>query len=97
MDAYIQRTDFTRLQELSATLLLPPSLARMLRGATASITFGGRNLWLSKSSDFQGWDPEVTARNAPLPTLNPLNQQTSFEEFTVPQPRRYYVRANLTF
>jgi len=100
VDAYLQRTDFTRLQELSATLLLPPSLARMLHGATASITIGGRNLWLSKASDYQGWDPEVSARSAPLGPAGPLsalNQQTNFEEFTVPQPRRYYARVNLTF
>jgi len=97
-DAYVQRTDFTRLQELSATLLLPPSIARMLHGATASITVGGRNLWLGKSSDYQGWDPEVTARNAPLGSgFNPLNQLTNYEEFTVPQPRRLFARVNLTF
>ncbi|HZS59449.1 MAG TPA: TonB-dependent receptor [Gemmatimonadaceae bacterium] len=97
-DAYVQRTDFTRLQELSATLLLPPSIARMLHGASASLTIGGRNLWLGKASDFQGWDPEVTGRAAPLGNaINPLNQQLNFDEFTVPQPRRLFARLNLTF
>ncbi len=99
-DAYVQRTDFTRLEELSATLLLPPSLARFVHGATASLTFGGRNLWLSKASDFQGWDPGVTARNAPLGVAtqtSALNQNTNYEEFTVPQPRRLFARLNVTF
>jgi TonB-dependent starch-binding outer membrane protein SusC len=98
IDPYIQRTDFTRLQELSATLMLPPRIARLLHGATASITVGGRNLWLSKAADFQGYDPETTARLAPLGgAVNPLNQQTNFDEFTVPQPRRLFARVNLTF
>jgi hypothetical protein len=97
-DAYIQRTDFTRLQELSATLLLPPSVSRLLHGATASITLGARNLWLGKASDYQGWDPEVTARAAPLAgPFNGLNQEVNYEEFTVPQPRRLFARLNLQF
>jgi hypothetical protein len=70
----------------------------MFHGATASITVGGRNLWLSKSGDFQGYDPDVTARIAPLGgAVRPLNQQTTFDEFTVPQPRRLFARVNLTF
>ena len=67
---------------------------------TASLTFGGRNLWLSKASDFQGWDPGVTARNAPLgqpSQISALNQNTNYEEFTVPQPRRLFARLNVTF
>jgi TonB-dependent SusC/RagA subfamily outer membrane receptor len=92
--AYVQPSNFTRLQELSATLLLPPSVARLLHGASASLTIGGRNLWLSKSDEYQGYDPEIISGEG---SQNPANQNTTWDEFGVPQPRRLFARLNLQF
>jgi TonB-dependent starch-binding outer membrane protein SusC len=98
LDSYVQRSDYTRLEELSATLLLPVRIAHMLHGDGASLTVGGRNLWLSKAADYQGWDPEVISNPTMSPTNgNPLYQNSTEEEFTVPQPRRWFARLNLQF
>lgn len=93
LDSYLQPTDFVRLQELSATLSLPTSLAHQLHASSASITVAGRNLHLWKSSKFQGYDPEVLSSTQTTGSL----QFASTEEFTVPQPRRIVVRLNLQF
>jgi TonB-dependent starch-binding outer membrane protein SusC len=93
LDSYLQPTDFIRLQELSATLSLPTSLAHQLHASSASITVAGRNLHLWKSSKFQGYDPEVLANTQATGSL----QFATTEEFTVPQPRRIVVRLNLQF
>jgi TonB-linked SusC/RagA family outer membrane protein len=97
LDAYVQRTDFTRFSELSAALILPPRLARMMHGSTASLTFGVKNLALWKASDYQGWDPEVLSATANTFGSASSSQLASFEEFTVPPPRRFFVRLNLGF
>lgn len=93
LDSYLQPTDFVRLQELSATLSLPASLARQLHAASASVTVAGRNLHLWKSSKFQGYDPEVISNTQNTGSV----QFPTVEEFTVPQPRRIVVRLNLQF
>jgi TonB-linked SusC/RagA family outer membrane protein len=93
LDEYLQSTDFVRLQELSLTYTLPDAILQPIRAAGGSITVGGRNLHLWKSSDFQGWDPAVQANT----TAGGLNQLINIEEFTVPQARRWLVRVNLQF
>ncbi|HEX5435857.1 MAG TPA: SusC/RagA family TonB-linked outer membrane protein [Gemmatimonadaceae bacterium] len=93
LDRYLQPTDFVRLQEVSATITLPTSLANRLHASGASITVGGRNLHLWKSSDFQGFDPEVLSNTA----NGGLDQLVNTEEFTVPPPRRWLVRLNVQF
>jgi outer membrane receptor protein involved in Fe transport len=93
LDAYVQRTDYTRISELSATLMMPDRWARALHGTGASLTVGGRNLALWKASDYQGFDPDVLANT----TLTGSNQFSTTEEFTVPQPRLWFVRLNLQF
>jgi hypothetical protein len=93
LDRYLQPTDFVRLQELSATFTLPQTVARDLRAANASIVLGGRNLHVWKKKSFDLPDPEVLSNTTTTGTL----QFASTEEFTVPQPRRWLVRVNLTF
>jgi TonB-dependent starch-binding outer membrane protein SusC len=93
LDAYLQRTDFTRLSELSATLLVPDRWTRALHGTGASLTVGGRNLALHKASDYQGWDPGINSNTTATGTTQFLNT----EEFTVPLPRLWFVRLNLSF
>jgi len=93
LDSYLQPTDFVRLQELSATLSLPSSIARQFHASAASITLAGRNLHLWKDSAFQGYDPGVISSTQTTGS----NQLATTEEFTVPQPRRVVVRVNLEF
>jgi len=93
LDAYLQPTDFIRLQEVSATLSLPSRFAQQLHASAASITLAGRNLHLWKSSKFQGDDPSVISNTAATGS----NQLSTTEEFTVPPDRRVLVRLNLTF
>jgi len=64
-----------------------------LRAANASLVIGGRNLHLWKKKSFTGDDPEVLSNT----TLTGTVQYATTEEFTVPQPRRWLVRLNLTF
>jgi hypothetical protein len=93
LDRYLQPTDFVRLQEVSATIALPQSIARELRTQNASLVLGGRNLHVWKKKTFDGPDPEVLSNT----TLSGTTQFATTEEFTVPQPRRWIVRLNLTF
>ncbi|MGI8484678.1 MAG: SusC/RagA family TonB-linked outer membrane protein [Thermomicrobiales bacterium] len=93
LDSYLQPTDYVRLQELSATLTLPAAFARSFHSAGASLTVGGRNLHLWKNNAFQGPDPEIVANTE----HTGAQQLVTFDEFTVPQSRRWLVRLNLQF
>jgi hypothetical protein len=93
LDRYLQSTDFVRLQELSIQLGLPDAVARQLRVASGTLTLGGRNLHLWKSSEWTGDDPEVQSNTV----IGGSRQFTSTEEFTVPPSRRWLVRLNLQF
>jgi hypothetical protein len=85
-EAYIEKGDFFRLREVSATLTLPREWAGYLRAQGASIQFAGRNLKLW--SDYEGADPEV----------NTSTSGTSRQEFlTMPAARRFVTRVNLQF
>ena len=93
LDRYLQSTDFVRLQEVSAQLALPDAVIKQLRAAGGTLTIGGRNLHLWKSSEWTGPDPELQTNT----TLTGTNQFASLEEFTVPPSRRWIVRLNLQF
>jgi len=54
---YIERADFLRLREASATYELPAALARAVRADRLSFTVAGRNLW--RTTKFAGIDPEA--------------------------------------
>lgn len=91
-EAYIQDGDFIRLRELSATFDLPQSIAGRFGATAASLTLGGRNLKLW--SDYGGHDPEVLAQA----TRNTGVDTFEREDFlTVPQPRRWVAKLNLSF
>lgn len=91
-DAYIQDGDFVRLREVALTVTLPQNMASAMRAANASLTLGVRNLKLW--TDYDGHDPEVLAqatRNTGVGTF----QREDF--LTVPSPRRWVAKLNLTF
>jgi len=87
-DAYLERGDFVRLREISATYTVPNSLAKRMGGVVegASITLAMQNvkLW----TDYSGPDPEVNAQTGAF----------SREDFlTLPNARRSVLRFNFTF
>jgi TonB-linked SusC/RagA family outer membrane protein len=92
-DPYVQKADNIRLREVSATLLLPASIARKARVAGASVTLGGRNLGLWKS-DYEGDDPDVLGLGT---TSSGVNQLFNADVFTTPPNRRWIVRLNVQF
>lgn len=91
-ESNLEPADFVRLREVAATLSLPADYARMLRASAASLTVGGRNLALW--SDYSGKDPEVLAQATRNVGSNTFQRQ---DFLTVPQPRRWVVRLNLSF
>lgn len=87
-DAFLERGDFVKLREISATYTLPSSLARKMNGIVdgASVTFAMQNvkIW----TDYSGPDPEVNAQTGAF----------SREDFlTLPNPRKTVLRFNFTF
>lgn len=86
--AYYQDASHVRFREVSVSYTLPRDIARTFGASSAAITLGGRNLKLW--TDYEGPDPEVTGGLG----------QTTFtrsEFLTLPQPRRWMARVNLTF
>jgi len=88
--AYFQKADFLRFRELSVSYTLPQNVAGMFRASSATVTFSGRNLALW--TDYLGPDPEVLWGGG--------GAQAGFvrtDFLTLPQPRRWLGRVNVTF
>lgn len=88
-EQYYQDGSNVRLREVSVSYTLPGSVAQRFGANSASITVGGRNLALW--TNYQGEDPEVTnglSSNEPF---------TRSDFLTLPQPKRWLVRMNVTF
>ena len=85
--AYFEDASHVRFRELTVTYSLPSDIAQAFRARGASISVGARNLALW--SDYNGPDPEVNG----LATSN-FNR---WDFLTLPQPRRFIGRVNLTF
>lgn len=85
---YLEKADFWKLRELSATFFVPEEFAGRFGAERASITVTGRNLktW----TDYTGMDPEINSAGA--------NDNFGTGEFLTQPPVRYFtVRVNLTF
>lgn len=87
--AYFEKGDFLRFRELSVSYTLPQSVARFFRASSAMLTVSGRNLGLW--TDYLGEDPEVLWGGGAQATFT----RTDF--LTLPQPRRWLARVNVTF
>jgi TonB-linked SusC/RagA family outer membrane protein len=92
---YVRAGDFLRLQELSASLTLPASIARRLRAGGMTLTAGGRNLalWTKYKGPFKGADPETSSFGA---TGN-VAQILLIDVFGTPAPRQWFTRLNVQF
>jgi hypothetical protein len=94
-EAYIQRADFVRLRELSATLALPASLARRISAGSAALTIAGTNLALWTA--FDGNDPEVLGTGPGTPNSSHYDQFYAADVFTTPLARRWHARIDVRF
>ncbi len=86
-DAYYEDASHVRFRELTVSYTLPLELAQAFRARGATISLGARNLQLW--TDYNGPDPEVNG----LATAN----FSRWDFLTLPQPRRFIGRVNLTF
>jgi len=87
-EAFIERGDFVRLRELSATYDLPrfllDKLGKRVQGASLTLALQNVKLW----SDYSGADPEMNSQTGAF----------SREDFlTVPNPKRTVLRFNVNF
>ncbi|HCU12962.1 MAG TPA: hypothetical protein DGB72_12635 [Gemmatimonadetes bacterium] len=84
---YIENAAFTKLRELSFTLLAPDRFAQRFGVQNLDFTIAGRNLktW----TDYKGFDPEVNS-------VAGANFATS-EFLTLPPSRTWTARINVTF
>ena len=87
-EAYLQPGDFVRLREVSVSWNLPNSLLRSVRGVRgATLGLGVQNLAIW--TDYEGADPEL---------ISAAGVDFTRDDFlTVPNPRRWTLRLNLTF
>ncbi|MQA92319.1 MAG: SusC/RagA family TonB-linked outer membrane protein [Gemmatimonas sp.] len=92
-DAYYEQADFIRLREVAATYQLPTEFMGRLRASSASITVGARNLALF--TDYSGADPEVLSQASEFAAGS--NSFVREDFFTMPLPRRYVVKMNVSF
>jgi hypothetical protein len=84
---YIEDADFTKLREMSFTILAPEAFARRLGLQNLDFTIAGRNLhtW----TKYTGFDPEVNSV---------AGSNFSTQEFlTLPPSRTWTGRINVTF
>jgi len=86
-DAYVQKADFIKFREISATYTLPDKYANYLKSKTASITISGRNL--ATWTDYEGFDPEL------ISTATTNYNRSDF--LTLPPARRWGFSLNLAF
>jgi hypothetical protein len=84
---YIEDAAFTKLRELSFTLIGPSSFARAMHASAVSLTIAGRNLktW----TDFTGFDPEINS--------SPGTNFSTSDFLTLPPTRNWTARVNVSF
>ena len=92
LNSYLQDGSFVRFQELSLSYTLPQNVASALRARGATLTVAGRNLGLW--TDYEGPDPEVIGSNLAVVGGGDFRR---VDFLTLPQPRRFSARVNLTF
>ena len=84
---YIENADFTKLRELSFTIIAPQRIAHNFGFQNVDFTIAGRNLktW----TNYKGFDPEINSQAG-------ANFGTS-EFLTLPPSRTWTARLNVTF
>jgi len=86
--AFLEDASHFRFRELTLTYSLPSDIAQAFRARGAAISAGARNIGLFWT-DFTGPDPEINS--------TPAANFSRSDFLTLPQPRRFIARVNLTF
>jgi TonB-dependent starch-binding outer membrane protein SusC len=93
---YVEKADFTKLRDVSLTVLVPNRLVNRLRMESMSLVFSGRNLALW--TDYSGLDPEVNGySNNQLRGSGNAAQFARVDAFAMPMTKRYTFQVNLTY
>ncbi len=84
---YVEDATFTKLRELSFTLIAPESLRRMVGGRAMELSIAGRNLhtW----TKYKGFDPETNSE--------PGGNFSTSDFLTLPPTRSWTARVNINF
>jgi outer membrane receptor protein involved in Fe transport len=88
IDDYLEKGDFVRIREVSATYTVPDKwmtrVSRYTKGASVTVAMQNLKLW----TDYSGADPEINSQTGAF----------SRQDFlTLPNPRKTVVRVNFTF
>lgn len=84
---YVENASFTKLRELSFTLIAPEALRRMVGGRAMELSIAGRNLhtW----TKYKGFDPESNS--------TPGGNFSTLDFLTLPPTRSWTARVNINF
>ncbi len=84
---YVEDATFTKLRELSFTLIAPEGLKRMVGGRAMELTIAGRNLhtW----THYKGFDPETNS--------TPGGNFSTSDFLTLPPTRSWTARVSINF
>lgn len=85
----IWTSDFMRLREVSLSYRLPTDMIEGIGLDNATVTFGGRNVYLWMFGDYRGIDPEINPQANCTGGGTNCNFLTGTEAFGVPIPRRF--------
>ena len=76
---WVERDDFVRLREVSASYTLPPEFSARVGASRSSISVAARNLWYWAHPEFRDLDPESNRLGNPWDSVQTLTPQlTSF-------------------
>lgn len=84
---YVEDSDYTKLREVSVSLLAPREWANRVRAGEVRLTLAGRNL--ATWTDYTGFDPEVNS--------TPTAGFSTSDFLTQPPLRHYTARLTLSF
>jgi hypothetical protein len=84
---FIEKGDFVKLRDLSATVSVPERWVRLTGAQSANVTLAGHNLFLW--SDYTGLDPEVNSYGG--------RNFVRVDAYASPMMRRWTMAMNLTF
>jgi TonB-dependent starch-binding outer membrane protein SusC len=85
--AYLEKGDFIRVREISASYQLPRAMVNAARARSVALVFSARNMGIW-TKDFTGWDPEIITTGTDATPYNFVQQG---------QPRTFLVRLNLGY
>ncbi len=93
----IWRSDMIRFREVNLSYRMPTDMIEPLGLSNATLSVGGRNVWMWVHDDYRGIDPEINPNSACVGGGHNCNFLTGSEAFGVPIPRRFTFSARVGF